>query len=88
MNISVQLDRKKKILTIKMPLEAPRPSASGKTTLIASTRGVQTTDVAYRGRPVAIVANAFFFNDRRDRKLRTRLDPSKGSGAELEKQSG
>jgi hypothetical protein len=63
MSISVELDRKKKLLTIKLPLEKPRPSASGKTMLIASTRGLKSGDATYSGHPVAVVANAFFYLD-------------------------
>jgi hypothetical protein len=59
--MSVELDKKKKLLTIRLPLEKPWPSASGKTMLIASTRGLKTGDATYSGHPVSVVANAFFY---------------------------
>ena len=46
-------------LTISLKLRKPTPSKSGKTLLVASTRGVQTSSVEVNGKPVRIVANAF-----------------------------
>jgi hypothetical protein len=75
MSISVDLDKKNKILTIKMPLENPRPSASGKTQLIASTRGVKTAEISYLGHPVSVVANAFYYSDRVDKRTSHAVEP-------------
>jgi hypothetical protein len=63
MAVTVELDKKKKTLTITMPLESPRPSASGKTRLIASTRGVKSGAVSYMGKAVSVVANAFYYDE-------------------------
>jgi hypothetical protein len=46
-------------LIIKLRLEVPRPSSTGKTLLIASTHGVQNLSTEYEGKPVSVVANAF-----------------------------
>jgi hypothetical protein len=50
-------------LVIELPLEKPRPSSTGKTLLIASTRGVQQTTVQFKGKTISVVANAFVFAD-------------------------
>jgi hypothetical protein len=50
-------------LVIELPLEKPRPSSTGKTLLIASTRGVQRSTGRFKGKTISIVANAFIFPD-------------------------
>jgi hypothetical protein len=59
MPVSVKLDPKKKTLTIKMPLEKARRSASGKTLVVASTHGCKISEAVLSGRPVVVTANAF-----------------------------
>jgi len=49
------------ILVIELPLEKPRPSATGKTLLVASTRGVKRSTARVNGKTISIVANAFIF---------------------------
>ena len=51
-------------LVIELPLEKPRPSSTGKTLLVASTRGVQRTTARLKGKPISVVVNAFIFPDR------------------------
>jgi hypothetical protein len=68
--MSIQIDKTKKMVIIKLPLETLRPSASGKTELLASSHGCQSGEARYRGRPVTVTANAFIF----------RGDQSKSSG--------
>lgn len=46
-------------LVIEIDLEPPTPSASGKTLVVASTRGNFTTDVKIDGKPVTIGLNAY-----------------------------
>jgi len=46
-------------LVIELPLEKPRPSSTGKTLLVASTRGVQRTTARVKGKTISIVVNAF-----------------------------
>jgi hypothetical protein len=59
---SMTIDRKQKTATIVMPLEKARPSkATGKTMLIASTRGNRTSTETYAHRPVCFTANVFFY---------------------------
>jgi hypothetical protein len=61
--------REKNRLKIELPLERPAPSKSGKSHVIASSHGVVMTDVRYKGKPVAVVLNAFIYRDRGPRKL-------------------
>ena len=46
-------------LFIEIDLEKPTPSASGKTLVVASTRGNAVTDVMVDGKPVTIGLNAY-----------------------------
>jgi hypothetical protein len=47
-------------LVIRLPLNRPPvPSASGKTLVVASTRGNQRTDAVIEGQPVVIGVNAY-----------------------------
>ena len=46
-------------LHIEIPLHAPRPSATGKTLTVASTRGNQPTEARIDGKPVIIGLNAY-----------------------------
>ena len=55
MNVEIR-DNK---LYIEIDLETPKPSASGKTLVVASTRGNTTTDATVDGKPVVIGLNAY-----------------------------
>jgi hypothetical protein len=47
-------------LVIRIPVEnPPQPSASGKTLVVASSRGNQKTDVLIDGKPITIGLNAY-----------------------------
>jgi hypothetical protein len=46
-------------LCIEIDLETPTPSASGKTLVVASTRGNAVTDATVDGKPVTIGLNAY-----------------------------
>jgi hypothetical protein len=46
-------------LLIEIDLEKPTPSSSGKTLVVASTRGNTVTDVEIDGKPVTIGLNAY-----------------------------
>lgn len=46
-------------LIIEIDLEKPAPSSSGKTLVVASTRGNAVTDVPVDGQPVIIGLNAY-----------------------------
>ena len=46
-------------LTIRIPLQPPTPSKSGKTLVVASTHGNSTTTAMFNGQPIIIGLNAF-----------------------------
>jgi hypothetical protein len=46
-------------LVITMPLQTPTPSASGKTLVVASTRGNAKTTCLVDGKPLTIGLNAY-----------------------------
>lgn len=48
-----------KELVIRMPLGTPTPSASGKTLVVASTRGNIKTDALIDGKAITIGLNAY-----------------------------
>jgi hypothetical protein len=59
---SLTIDRKNKTITIVLVLETARPSkATGKTMLIASTRGLRASRETYARRPVYFTANVLYF---------------------------
>lgn len=51
-------------LVIRIPMQKPTPSSSGKTLVIASTRGNMKTTVTVDGKPVTIGLNAYIKNDK------------------------
>ena len=46
-------------LVLTIPLQPPTPSASGKTLVVASTHGNQTTQALIDGKPIVIGLNAY-----------------------------
>ena len=50
---------KDNILHIEIPLHAPRPSATGKTLTVASSKGNQETEARIDGKPVVVGVNAY-----------------------------
>lgn len=60
MDAEVTVDEKAKKLTIVMPLQKPARSKSGKTMVIATTRGNQKTDAKYQGNLITIGVNAYY----------------------------
>ncbi len=56
---TLTIDEKERSLTIVMDLEEPTPSSSGKTLVVASTRGNATTDAKLNGKPVIVGVNAY-----------------------------
>ena len=83
MSISIQLDKAKKMVIIKLPLEKLRPSASGKTELLASSHGCQSGEARYRGRLVTVTANAFIFADRPSKSIGDKSKSKTGRKGEL-----
>lgn len=58
MALTAAIKGKQLIITIDLN-DPPRPSASGKTTVIASSNGNQATSLIYDGKPVVIGVNAY-----------------------------
>lgn len=56
---SVKIDEKAKTLTITLDLDAPKVSASGKSLVVASSRGNTVTDAMVNGKPVTVGVNAY-----------------------------
>ena len=50
---------KDNVLHLEIPLHAPRPSATGKTLTVASTKGNQPTEARIDGKPVIVGVNAY-----------------------------
>jgi hypothetical protein len=48
------------ILTIEIEMQTPSLSASGKTLVVASTKGNVVTDVIVNGKPITIGLNAYY----------------------------
>jgi len=46
-------------LFIRLPLQPPTPSASGKTLVVATTRGNRPTSAVIDGKPVTVGVNAY-----------------------------
>jgi hypothetical protein len=55
--ISVKVEKGN--LVISIPLQTPTPSASGKTLVVASTRGNLRTSTMIEGKPITIGVNAY-----------------------------
>jgi|ERR1019366_1145960 hypothetical protein len=61
MPVEVRIDKERKCVVIELPMEKARPSASGKTTLIATSHGLASGTAVYSGRPVMVAASAFVY---------------------------
>ena len=57
--MKVTIDENAKKMTIEVDLQTPAPSASGKTLVVASSRGNIQTDAHIDGKPVTIGFNAY-----------------------------
>ncbi|TFH22369.1 MAG: hypothetical protein E4H03_08550 [Myxococcales bacterium] len=57
-----KIDEAANTLTLVLDLQDPTPSASGKTLVVASTRGNVPTDVEVNGKPVIVGVNAYIHN--------------------------
>ena len=65
-------------LVITIPLERPKPSKSGRTLLVCSSRGVRPVGVSVEGKTLYLVLNGFIYPEERvpvgDTKNRQRSD--------------
>ena len=59
--MKVTINEKSGTVTVVLPL-TPGPSKSGKSLVIASTRGNQTTTAVFNGKPVTLGVNAYTAN--------------------------
>lgn len=57
MAMTVEIKNQK--LCIEIDLEEPKPSSSGKTLVVASTRGNVVTEAEVDGKPITIGLNAY-----------------------------
>jgi hypothetical protein len=46
-------------LVIRIPMQTPQPSSTGKTLVVASSHGNQKTDVMVDGKPVFVGVNCY-----------------------------
>ena len=57
--MKVTIDEQAKTLTIEVDIQTPAPSASGKTLVVASSRGNIQSEAKIDGKPVIIGLNAY-----------------------------
>jgi hypothetical protein len=69
MAVRVTINKPENTLTITMPLQSARASASGKTKVIASTHGCHVTDLKRLGRPIVVSANAFIYSSGQPKQI-------------------
>lgn len=55
MNVTIENGQ----LVIRVPMQTPTPSATGKTLVVASSRGNKATDCVVNGKPVIVGLNAY-----------------------------
>jgi hypothetical protein len=61
MTDDLTITREGDTLVIRLPIKAPTPSASGKTLVVASTRGNQKTDLKIDGKDLYLGVNAYVY---------------------------
>lgn len=49
-------------LVIRIPMQEPAPSSSGKTLVVASSHGNKVTDAKVNGKPITVGLNAYIKN--------------------------
>jgi hypothetical protein len=62
MNVDIKINEAAKTATITVPLANLRPSASGKTRLVATSEGNKETTTVVEGRKVIVGVNAYIKN--------------------------
>jgi hypothetical protein len=59
---NVQATQEGDTLVLRLPMNAtPTPSATGKTLVVASSRGAQETELLVNGQPVHVNVNAYVY---------------------------
>lgn len=62
MQVGMKVEKKGKRLIIDMPINEPfEPSKSGKSDIVASSHGIQKTDVVIDHRELVVGVNAFLY---------------------------
>jgi hypothetical protein len=61
MTDDLTITREGDTLVIRLPIKTPTPSASGKTLVVASTRGNQKTDLKIDGKDLYLGVNAYVY---------------------------
>jgi hypothetical protein len=59
MHVEKITENGKEFLIIKLPLQSPTPSSTGKSLIVATSGGIQVTPVIINGKPVNVGVNAF-----------------------------
>lgn len=59
LKVTIEKEGSVDILQVRIPLQQPRPSATGKTMVVASTGGNQATEVQVAGKVVTVGLNAY-----------------------------
>lgn len=60
--VSVTIDEKRKVLILELPLISPlKPSSTGRTLLVATTKGNVETDIVVNDEKVYVGANAYIY---------------------------
>jgi hypothetical protein len=57
----LSVTREGDVLVIRLPIEAPKPSSTGKTLVVASTHGNQKTGMQIDGKDVYVGVNAYVY---------------------------
>jgi len=57
--MAVKAEIKGKVLYVEIDIQAPSPSASGKTLVVASTHGNVATTATVNGQPIILGLNAY-----------------------------
>lgn len=57
--MTATIDTKTNELVLRLPLQKPTPSASGKTLVVASSRGNLTTTATIDGKAITVGVNAY-----------------------------
>lgn len=59
LKVTIEKEGNIDILQVRIPLQQPKPSASGKTLVVATTAGNQVTDIKVKDKLVTVGLNAY-----------------------------
>jgi hypothetical protein len=75
MSATVELDGQ--TLIIKLQLQTPVRSTSGKTLVVATTHGTITTEAHYENKRIVVTANAFVYPKKKGTQSNPRIESQK-----------